>query len=190
MELGTGRKSKCKWNTYFQICFNLLCEASALRVEIVTPPPCKLKSYQNDQSLINPAFARNKNRDLPFKVFDCSWQMQTELKIIIYQACSICKNHLTVWPSGLRRETQVLVEQSAWVRTPQLSFLFVFFYDIENMIFCFKKDLHDLSGRIVQAQFLAKICRHFTLKMAQKTVKFLTTKTHDFWAPKMPRNPP
>ena len=27
----------------------------------------------------------------------------------------------TVWPSGLRRQTQVLVEQSAWVRTPQLS---------------------------------------------------------------------
>ena len=30
---------------------------------------------------------------------------------------------VTVWPSGLRRQTQVLVEQSAWVRTPQLSFL-------------------------------------------------------------------
>ena len=30
----------------------------------------------------------------------------------------ICK---TVWPSGLRRQTQVLVEQSAWVRTPQLT---------------------------------------------------------------------
>jgi hypothetical protein len=29
----------------------------------------------------------------------------------------------TVWPSGLRRQTQVLVEQSAWVRTPQLSVL-------------------------------------------------------------------
>ena len=28
----------------------------------------------------------------------------------------------TVWPSGLRRQTQVLVERSAWVRTPQLSF--------------------------------------------------------------------
>ena len=28
----------------------------------------------------------------------------------------------TVWPSGLRRQTQVLVEQSAWVRTPQLTF--------------------------------------------------------------------
>ena len=27
----------------------------------------------------------------------------------------------TVWPSGLRRQTQVLVERSAWVRTPQLS---------------------------------------------------------------------
>ena len=30
--------------------------------------------------------------------------------------------YTTVWPSGLRRQTQVLVEQSAWVRTPQLSF--------------------------------------------------------------------
>ena len=29
----------------------------------------------------------------------------------------------TVWPSGLRRQTQVLVEQSAWVRTPQLSII-------------------------------------------------------------------
>jgi hypothetical protein len=28
----------------------------------------------------------------------------------------------SVWPSGLRRQTQVLVEQSAWVRTPQLTF--------------------------------------------------------------------
>ena len=28
---------------------------------------------------------------------------------------------MTVWPSGLRRQTQVLVEKSAWVRTPQLS---------------------------------------------------------------------
>ena len=28
---------------------------------------------------------------------------------------------VTVWPSGLRRQTQVLVEKSAWVRTPQLS---------------------------------------------------------------------
>ena len=27
----------------------------------------------------------------------------------------------TLWPSGLRRQTQVLVEQSAWVRTPQVS---------------------------------------------------------------------
>jgi hypothetical protein len=32
------------------------------------------------------------------------------------------KSVVTVWPSGLRRQTQVLVEQSAWVRTPQLSF--------------------------------------------------------------------
>ena len=31
----------------------------------------------------------------------------------------------TVWPSGLRRQTQVLVERSAWVRTPQLSFFIV-----------------------------------------------------------------
>ena len=30
-------------------------------------------------------------------------------------------NFKTVWPSGLRRQTQVLVERSAWVRTPQLS---------------------------------------------------------------------
>ena len=30
----------------------------------------------------------------------------------------------TVWPSGLRRQTQVLVERSAWVRTPQLSFCY------------------------------------------------------------------
>ena len=30
----------------------------------------------------------------------------------------------TVWPSGLRRQTQVLVEKSAWVRTPQLSLCF------------------------------------------------------------------
>ena len=29
----------------------------------------------------------------------------------------------TVWPSGLRRQTQVLVEQSAWVRIPQLTFI-------------------------------------------------------------------
>ena len=28
----------------------------------------------------------------------------------------------SVWPSGLRRQTQVLVERSAWVRTPQLTF--------------------------------------------------------------------
>jgi hypothetical protein len=28
----------------------------------------------------------------------------------------------TLWPSGLRRQTQVLVERSAWVRTPQVSF--------------------------------------------------------------------
>ena len=27
----------------------------------------------------------------------------------------------TLWPSGLRRQTQVLVEQSAWVQTPQVS---------------------------------------------------------------------
>ena len=27
----------------------------------------------------------------------------------------------TLWPSGLRRQTQVLVERSAWVRTPQVS---------------------------------------------------------------------
>jgi hypothetical protein len=31
---------------------------------------------------------------------------------------------VSVWPSGLRRQTQVLVERSAWVRTPQLTFLF------------------------------------------------------------------
>ena len=31
--------------------------------------------------------------------------------------------HKSVWPSGLRRQTQVLVEQSAWVRTPQLSII-------------------------------------------------------------------
>ena len=28
---------------------------------------------------------------------------------------------LTLWPSGLRRQTQVLVERSAWARTPQVS---------------------------------------------------------------------
>ena len=44
-------------------------------------------------------------------------QRQTALLII-----------MTVWPSGLRRQTQVLVEQSAWVRTPQLSL----FYDLFN----------------------------------------------------------
>ena len=32
---------------------------------------------------------------------------------------------VTVWPSGLRRQTQVLVEQSSWVRTPQLSYFFL-----------------------------------------------------------------
>ena len=31
------------------------------------------------------------------------------------------QTRVTVWPSSLRRQTQVLVEQSAWVRTPQLS---------------------------------------------------------------------
>ena len=30
---------------------------------------------------------------------------------------------MTAWPSGLRRQTQVLMEQSAWVRTPPLSVL-------------------------------------------------------------------
>ena len=39
-----------------------------------------------------------------------------------YQPFSIIINSKTVWPSGLRRQTQVLVERSAWVRTPQLSF--------------------------------------------------------------------
>ena len=34
--------------------------------------------------------------------------------------------YVTVWPSGLRRQTQVLVEQSAGVRTPQLTLLFPF----------------------------------------------------------------
>ena len=29
----------------------------------------------------------------------------------------------SVWPSGLRRQTQVLVVKTAWVRTPQLTFL-------------------------------------------------------------------
>ena len=29
--------------------------------------------------------------------------------------------YMTVWPSGLRRQAQVLMEQSAWVRTPPLS---------------------------------------------------------------------
>ena len=32
----------------------------------------------------------------------------------------------TLWPSGLRRQTQVLVERSAWVRTPQVSFFALF----------------------------------------------------------------
>ena len=36
--------------------------------------------------------------------------------------CNLPETSRTVWPSGLRRQTQVLVERSAWVRTPQLSF--------------------------------------------------------------------
>ena len=32
-----------------------------------------------------------------------------------------CCSHTTVWPSGLRRQTQVLVVQTAWVRTPPLT---------------------------------------------------------------------
>ena len=39
---------------------------------------------------------------------------------------------VTVWPSGLRRQTQVLVEQSAWVRTPQLSVFLVLVHLEEN----------------------------------------------------------
>ena len=30
-------------------------------------------------------------------------------------------SRMTLWPSGLRRQTQVLVERFAWVRTPQVS---------------------------------------------------------------------
>ena len=41
------------------------------------------------------------------------------LTVILRAACFTSMK--TVWPSGLRRQTQVLVEKSAWVRTPQLS---------------------------------------------------------------------
>ena len=45
-----------------------------------------------------------------------TWTLVAESSGRVQATCNT-----TVWPSGLRRQTQVLVEQSAWVRTPQLS---------------------------------------------------------------------
>ena len=49
--------------------------------------------------------------------------------------------HLSVWPSGLRRQTQVLVEQSSWVRTPQVSFSLVFPRDVFQAAMVLPKNL-------------------------------------------------
>ena len=54
---------------------------------------------------------------------------------------------VTVWPSGLRRQTQVLVEQSAWVRTPQLS-VFVFFCNWESYVFSIRMHLRKKPMRL------------------------------------------
>ena len=59
----------------------------------------------------------------------------------------------SVWPSGLRRQTQVLVERSAWVQTPQLTFFVLKSLFVSKRILrCAVSSIRDLFSPLHSAE--------------------------------------
>ena len=59
----------------------------------------------------------------------------------------------SVWPSGLRRQTQVLVERSAWVRIPQLTFFALkCLFASKRILRCAVSSIRDLSFLLPSAE--------------------------------------